>query len=195
MAEGRWARALHSRLLRGIAVGLVLTVVVLVAAAAWLWSLALSDECEELQRADLSIDELVAIKRRVDDYRRDPTAPLHLSGREASFLLREQWRYPVFVSLGDDRVRVQATVPDDRGCYNVHFEGRVSVQQGVAAVRASSLVVGRLDLTPWIDGRSFEVRPADLSGPHASFLLEQMILLQVEGDEVAVRVEDPKALK
>jgi hypothetical protein len=186
---------LRSRFLRGVAVGVLLTLLTLAGGGLYLWSLALSDECEELQRADLSIDELVAIKRRVDAYRRDPSSTLHLTGREASFLLREQWRYPVFVSLEGEQMRVQATIPDDRGCYNVHFQGHVSVDDGVAAVRATHLDVGELDLTGWIAERSFEVQPADLSGPHASFLLDQMTLLEVADGQVAVQVEDPKALK
>ncbi len=184
-----------SRFLRGVAVGVGATLVTLSVGAAYAWSLAVSGSCGDLERADLSIDELVAVKRRVDAYRRDPSTALHLSGREASFVLREQWRYPVFVALHGDELELNAQVESASGCYDIGFRGQVTVDAGVAQIVPSALRVGDLDLSRWAAGHGFQLRPTHLSTGHASALLGQMTHLHIADGEVALRVEDPGALK
>ena len=189
------AELLRSRFLRGVVVGVGLTLLGVGLGLGWLWSRAVAPECAELRREDLSIDEMVAIKRRVDDYRRDPSTPLELSGREASFLVREHLRLQAWLGVQGDEVAVDLRIPERQRCYNVSFHGQVEVVDGVAHVVPSSLVVGRLDLTWWAGGSSYEIRSGQVGEEAAADLLEHVTSMRVVQGRIALEVDDPEILK
>lgn len=164
-------------------------------ATSWLWSRALSRECATLEREDLSLEEMVAIKRRVDAYRRDLEGSLELSGREASFLVREYLRVPGWLAVEADALHLELRIPDGQECYNVSFEGRVGVLDGVAAVEPERLVIGQLDLTRLLRGRSIELRGRQLGSASVAALLDHTTSLQIHEDTIELRVDDPEALR
>lgn len=185
-----------ARFLRGVVVGVCLTLLPLVGLSAWTWSAAVSEACAELPREDLSIDEMVSIKQRVDAYRRDPSRPLELSGREASFLVREHLGVRGWLTIEGDEVRMELRLPSGGRCYDVSFRGAVDARSaGAVGVVPSSLVVGRLDLSWWAAGRRIEILPAQVEGEAAAALVGHLTALQVQDGRIALEVDDPETLK
>src|SRR5687767_5439710 len=121
---------LRSRFLRGVVVGVASTLLVLIAMAGYGWSRARSSECAELPREDLSLREMAQLRRRMDVYKRDPVSTLILSGREASFLVREEFRLQAWLGIEGAQVHLEARVPEHGRCWNLAFQGRVEVERG-----------------------------------------------------------------
>ena len=186
---------LRSRFLRGVAVGVGITLLAAVVGVGWVRSRALSSECADLRREDLSIDEMIAIKRRVDDYRRDPSRPLELSGREASFLVREHLRMQAWLGVSGDQIELDLRIPTRERCYDVAFLGTLEVVDGVAHLVPTSFVVGRLDLSWWAGGSAYEIGSGQVSEPGAARLLAHVTSLKVAQGRIAIEVDDPEILK
>lgn len=178
--------------------GLALTTYgILCLVASWLYSRAGPAECRSITRADLSLAEMGAIKRRLEAYRGDPSHPLALSGDEVSFLLADNLRYPVFVRVDGDEVSAELSVPEagSRRCYNIDFRGRIEVDEGLARLVPSELVVGHLDVSGWLAGRNLWVDRADIAGEHAANLLEQLRQLRVVDGRLQLEFEDVNDLE
>jgi hypothetical protein len=182
------------RFLAGVAVGVLGTLAALLALAVGLRSLAISEECATLPRELLTVDEMVALRQRVDDYVADPSAPIAFSGREASFVVREILGVPAWVDAEGSDVSAQFRVPSGTRCYDVSFRGTFDVKDGVAHVVPSSLVVGRLDLSPLAAGRPYAFAPARVDSEPARDLLGHVVRLWVSDGIVKFHVDDPSAL-
>lgn len=183
----------RSRGRRVLRAAIVLSLAILVVgggALAWLYAQVAPGECRTLQRADLSIEEIIAIKQRVEAHQLDRSAPLRLSGREASFLLADTLRYPVHIAVDGSEVGAELALPAGKAerCYHVDFHGSVVVEEAVAVVVPSRLVVGELDLSGWVGGRAVELGPDDLR-EHAGQLLARMRQLQVEDGHLLVDID------
>lgn len=182
---------------RRIALGIFL---VCVGASAWLaaWALHLARPaaCQPMPMSDLSLDEMISVKRRIQAHERDPSATMALTGAEASFLLRDNLNYPVQIAVHEDTVSARLALPDETGrCYNVAFEGHVDVRDGVAHVVPASLVVGDLDLTPMLAGTSMAIDPRDVTSEHVRALLSHVRVLEIVDGHLVVRIDDLKALR
>jgi hypothetical protein len=185
----------RSRFVRGVVVGVAISVMVGVGVVLTLRSMALSPECADLRREDLTLDEMIAIKRRVDGYRRDPSGALVLSGREASFIVREHLRVQAWLGVNGDEIEVDLRIPQAQRCYDVTFHGQVEVADGVVRVVPTVIRVGRLDLTWWAGGTPYEIRSEQVSEEAAADLLGHVVSLQVDEGTIAVRLDDPEILK
>lgn len=163
----------------------------------WVYAQVRPVHCEPFAVSDLSIEEMIAIKRRVEQYERDPSAPLTLNGREASFLLADNMRYPVRVALDGTEVEAELAVPQ-RGterCYNIDFRGKVTIDEGVARVVPSRLTIGELDLSGWLAGTQLVVEDTDLSGEHARRLLSRTRHLEVIDSHLLVQIDDMRSFR
>ena len=188
-----WVRR-HGRFLRGVLVGVVLTLLAVSGLGALAWSRARSAGCDALPREDLSLREMAQLRRRMDAYKGDPDLPLTLSGREASFLVREQFELPAWLAIEGAQVHLEARLPEEGGrCWNVGFRGRVEVEEGVAHVVPTSFTVGQLDLGWLVRGRRFAVPDAVLAapGPEAAELAEHVVSMQIADGTMFVKVDDP----
>lgn len=167
--------------------------------SSWAVAAAGPSACMDLQQAEFAtIEELVVTKEKVLAYERDPEGnELALSGKEASFLLADNLKYPVWIETRADELYVQFALPedDDDHCYNIEFQGQVSVRDGLAHVVPSTVRVGNLDLSRFVAGRPVDASPDDLTGPEAKRLLTQTLHLRVEDDTIHVAVDDPRSLR
>lgn len=160
------------------------------------------DPCMDLRQAQFTIDELIGTKDKVLAYEAEPEGELALSGKEVSFVLADNLKFPVWVETRGDELFVQAALPVEPAtdeaprCWNVEFQGAVTVAGGQATVVPTALTVGHLPLSLLVAGRRFDVAPTDLeASPSARQLLEQVVRLSVASDEVLVSVRDPRSLR
>jgi len=180
--------------LRGVAIGVVVSVAAGCAIVGWAWSMASQPGCVELQRADLSLSEMVEVKLKVDESERAGSSPLEFSGRETSFLMREVLQLPVFVDVSGDEMVVQAAIAREDYCYNVDFRGEVTVTNGVAVVRPTRVRIGDLDLSRWVNG-AWSLGPVLLGDSSAGELMSHLERLEVHADRVSIKVDDVGALR
>lgn len=165
--------------------------------AAWLlWFLARSEACAELPREDLSLQEMGQLRRALDRYKSDPTIPITLTPRQASFLLREEFKLMAWLTVAGDQVRLEARLPEDDGtCWNVEFRGHVVVEDGVAHLVPSDVSVGRLGLGWVLRGRQLDLRPEQVREPKAAELLSHLTRVRVEDGWFRVEVDDPRWIR
>lgn len=130
------------------------------------WTLAQSDTCDVWEPVDITIEELIALKRRKNAWQAamDDTAWFDMSDTEVNFLLRGMTDYEILASFQGDVVEAHITAPNPQGCYNVRYRGVAAVHDGVVIVVPETLIVGRLDLTAWVAGRRFSADGPQLTG-------------------------------
>lgn len=164
-------------------------------AAFWAWGKALSTDCKGIAKADLTMTQLIALKRRLSDYQQhasEAAANIQMSGDEMSFYVSQQLDIRARLAFEGDRLVAKVIVPArNTTCYPVDFTGQVTVSEGVATVTPTSLKVGSLDLSPVAAGLAFEITADQLEGK-AALLLANTEDLKVAGDKAYVRLDDPK---
>jgi hypothetical protein len=176
----------------------VLVLVVIVGSAIWLSSLyagALSPECETWPRIEMPIEEVIALKRRLEAYQQDedPSATLVLTGDEVTALLREEMDYGIRLVLLGDRIEATVVVPAEGGCYNVHYTGRLRVEERVAKLEPEVLTVGTTDLSDWMRGGLYEVDAEmleDRVDPYVIRALENTERIEVVDGQMRLRLYD-----
>jgi hypothetical protein len=156
---------------------------------------AFDAECRDLPREELSLAEMGQLRRLVDRYKSDPSRPLSLSGRQASFLLREEFEIPMWMDVRGSELSVELRVPQAGRCWNVSYQGDLSVTDAVATLRPRALRVGHLALTPLVDGVALRVEPHQVSLPRAAELLGHTTHLALSADGLDVQVDDPVWLR
>jgi hypothetical protein len=178
---------------RAWALGLLLVLGGVSALALLLVRKIVATECAELPREDLSLGEMAQLRRRLDAYKHSPEAPLVLSAREASFLVREQFEILAWIGIEGTEVHLETRLPDDGRCLNVTFRGSLGMQERVAKVVPTSLWLGSLDLSWLVAGREMAVPESivNVPGPKAAELFSHVISLEVAEGSVMVRVDDP----
>lgn len=182
-----------SRFMRGVAVGVSITLAALVGVTAIVWSRAVDERCETLPRADLSLQEMADIKLKVDASEREGSTPIEFSGREASFVVRDVLGLPIYIDVDGDEMVAQAAVQRASSCYNVYFKGRVAVSDGVVSIVPRELRVGAVDLSWWVARRAFG--PGVLREAGADELISHVERLDVAEDRLTVKVDDVGALR
>ncbi len=189
-------KALRNRVVRiGLGFGMAAVGVTSVGMA-WAIEAAKPTTCMALEKADLSLQEIVAVKRQVDAHDgEDTTTALRLSGREATFILAEHFEYPVWVSVHDDEVEARLALPDNGHCYNIEFQGQVHVDHGVASVVPSHLLIGRLDLSTLFGGKRIELGATTIKAESVAGLLTKTQQLTVEEDRIVVELDDVAGLQ
>jgi len=180
---------------RVAAVGLLVVLALGTLGSSFAWSLALSEECRRLERVDLSIEEMVDLKQKVDDAVREGRNDVVLSGDETSFVLREFLRLPVYVQVEAGEVLMQAAVPRNDQCYNIDYRGAFTIAEGSAHLRPRILTIGELELADWV-GEELALAPERvLDDPETLDLFAHLQRVEVDGDEVVVEVDDLEALR
>ena len=159
----------------------------------------LSTRCRVLERVDLEVDEIVALKDRWKAYVRSEhdDAALELTPREATFLLRGESKVGVWLDGHDETLDVLMTVPSGKGCYNVEFTGQVTVAKGLAVMDVERLEVGGRDLSDLaglggaLGGSKQAVSPEDIEDPDVAAALSNIDSLQVHQGRLHIRFIDP----
>jgi hypothetical protein len=194
-----WRRLSDSRFLRGVVVGSLATLALVGGVATWAYTRASASECTELPREDLSLREMGQLHRRIEKYKhRERPSPLILSGREASFLLREEFGLPAWLSIDGSEVRVVAQVEEGERCWGLGYRGQVELEHGAVNLQPDELTIGRLDVSWLVRGRTFVIPvgdpPAEVDeGPRARLrdIAGHLLTMQVADGSVFVRVDDP----
>ena len=159
---------------RRLVVGLATASAVLVGAVAGLWFWAdshlRSPHCEVRDSAVLSLDELAALKRRVDGHLADAER-LTIGAMELEFLLSSSdLRHP-YVEMVDEEVLLRFGIPVDSGCYNVGLRGQIAVDDGALVIVPRWLAVGSWDLSGWVQGRPLRWQPDEVPHPQLASAL------------------------
>ena len=182
----------RSRLARLAAVAFVASGVALALAATLVYSRVVSETCQDVEIVDISIEDLIALKRRKEAYQIDPfNNELGLTGEEVSFLMRGNFEGGARVWFTDGLTEVRATVPREGGCYNLYFSGDLRVDAGTVNIQPEEMSVGDLDLTPWLAGRVYSLRPEDFEDPLLIEQLHNTTRIEVRGDQLFIEVHDP----
>jgi hypothetical protein len=181
-----------------VGLGVLGSVLVMLVAAtlgsSWVWSRMLQPTCRDIARPDLSLQEMVDVKLKVDESERQGSAPIRLSGREATFVLRDVLRLPMRVDVEDDQVHFEAAMPYRDACYNIDYQGRAALADGVATLEPSRFRVGDLDVTNVAEGPTPIARLGWVS-PDIVEVLGHLESLEVEGAELVVHIDDVRALR
>ena len=130
---------------------------------------ARSPTCDEVERVDLTLEEMGKIKRKVDMHRLG--SPLAISAEEASFILNDHLRVPVHLQTKHNELLAHLAVPDNGRCWNVVFQGTIDVHEGVAEIKPRILQVGGFDLSAFAHGRTLQLDHRDLGEHPARKLL------------------------
>ena len=165
--------------------------------ASYVYLIAGPARCEVLQPTDLTMDQLLQVKRKVTDYEANPSGEIHLDGNEASFILADNLKYPVKIAVAGEQMEADLLIRAEgqERCYSVAFTGSIEVDNGRATVIPSRLMVGALDLSWLARGQTFKI-DRDLVGIGAAGdMLEQTERLRVEDGQLHVNLEDPRRLR
>lgn len=131
------------------------------------WSAAVSDTCDTWAPVDISIEDLITLKRRKNAWQAsmEDDAALVMSDREVNFILRGTTPYELLATFEGDHIRARLTVPlDGGGCLNVTFAGKAHVARRVVTFVPEQLLVGEVDLTPVLGGRSIDLTADQAEG-------------------------------
>ena len=182
--RSRWTRWL-------LALGMALLCTALI-----VYSMALkwvmSEECVALPEVELTIEDMIAIKKRREVYRksRDLNASLRLTGREVTFLLADTKRIAIWMRVDGDQVHLRFSQPVEGGCYNVDFTGVISVKDGVAVAVPERLQMGERDLSSLLGGRTFTFEASDIRDPFVAENLANIRTLEVSDGSLELRFID-----
>jgi len=165
--------------------------------ASYVYLIAGPSRCEVLQPTDMTMDQLKQVKRKVTDYEANPNGEIHLDGSEASFILADNLKYPVKISVDGEEMVASLLIRADQQerCYNVQFTGSVAVEDGNATVVPSQLMVGGLNLSWLFGGRTFHIDPEVVGKGAAGQMLEQTETLRLEDSQLHIDLEDPRRLR
>lgn len=162
--------------------------------SSWAWNQMLQPACREIARPDLSLQEMVDVKLKVDESERQGSAPIRFSAREATFVLREVLRLPMRVDVTDGHLHFEAAMPYRDACYNVDYQGVAEIAGGVATLHPAAFHVGDLDVASLATGPTPIARLAWVSAD-AMEALGHVESLRVEGSEIIVDIDDVRAIR
>ncbi len=178
----------------GLGGGVVVVLLGLTVTSSYLWGQMLQPDCREIARPDLSLQEMVDVKIKVDESERQGSAPIRLSGREATFLLREMLRMPMHVEIDDGSIHLEAALPYRDACYNVDYLGGAALDGGLAHLEPDRFVVGTIDVADWVGGTT-DVATLGWVSPDAVEMLAHVESVHIEGGEIIVDIDDVRALR
>lgn len=150
--------------------------------------------CEVKKHRELSIDELIAVKKRLTAYRKNPDEGIRLSSAELAMVIEDQTSAPVFLQIEDASFRAElALAKDEQGCWPVAVEGEVSIEDSKAFVIPHGLVLGALDLSSFVDGLRVELLPEHMPSARSANLLSKTRAAAVVDGGIRVELADPNA--
>jgi hypothetical protein len=161
----------------------------------YVWSHVTPVDCVAQGTTDMSMDELVSVTRRLRAHGKEPSEDLTLTGKEATFLLNDNLRLPLRVDTRGEEVIVRVQVKEKAKCYDIEFQGEVEVDDGVAVVVPSRLVLGSLDVSAFTKGYRISIGSWLNRNSRASELLQKTDKLTVENDQFQVRIEGVQELR
>ncbi|TVQ91311.1 MAG: hypothetical protein EA397_09620 [Deltaproteobacteria bacterium] len=163
----------------------------------------LSARCEPIERVELSIDDIVALKRRWKRFLRasaQELAHFDVSPAELAFLLSGESSADIALQATGDRLVARAAVPMASGCYNIYFQGGFRIDEGVAILEVERLVIGDTDISDLgalggaLGGSRQVVAPEDLQDEDLAGRLRNIQRLRIEEGRVRVRFVDTEAV-
>jgi len=165
--------------------------------AAYVYLVAGPNTCVTITPTDLSMAQLKRVKKKVSTYQANPQGEIHLDADEASFILADNLKYPVAMTFDGKQMAADIMIRTEERerCYAVRFTGQVEVDQGLAKVTPSKLMVGKLNLSWLTSGQTFEIDKMLVGDGAAGDMLEQTESLRVENSQIHVELEDPRRLR
>ena len=154
---------------------------------------ARSPTCDEVERVDLTLQQMGQIKRKVDMHRLGN--PLAITAEEASFILNDHLRVPIHLKTQHNELLAHLAVPDDGRCWNVVFQGTVDVHKGVAEIKPRVLQIGSVDLSAFAHGRTLQLDHRDLGEHPARKLLASTQRLTHKDGTLVMEIDNIAALK
>jgi len=182
----------RSWVVRGVAIGLAVAFVGLALYGNALYRRALADECVPLPPIDLTMDELIAVRKRVQAYQVDPApeAALVLGAAEIGAVYGDGESLTFRILMLGDRARIDLTLPTEGGCWNVVYAGQVSVDKGLMTLIPDELKVGDTDLGPFVRHRRLTLRSEQVPDDTLSKLLGNTSTMWVEDGFLHVRLSN-----
>jgi hypothetical protein len=158
---------------------------------------AAPEPCQAVPATHLTMDQLKAVKKKLANYRANPKEGIRLDSKEASFILADNLKYPVEMSFDGKQLAAHLLVRSEteRRCYDVHFQGQVEVDAGLAKVVPTELMVGTLNLSWFAGGQTFLIDHMVFGEGAAADMLQQTQRLRVEDGTIHVDLEDPKRIR
>lgn len=162
----------------------------------------LSARCDVFERVDLSIDDIVDLKKRWKAFLResDSNPRFDLSPSEIAFLLSGESEIDIALVVEHDELVARIAVPMPRGCYNIRFRGQLRIDDGLAVVEPKQLVIGGTDISELgalggaLGGSRQVIGPDDLQDEDLAARLRNIQSLRIEGGQVRVSFVDPHAV-
>jgi len=153
--------------------------------------------CTSIEPTELTMAQLKTIKKKVATYWADPTGGIQLDADEASFILADNLKYPVTMKFDGHQMAANLLIRsgEQERCYTVRFRGNVAVDDGLATVTPSELMVGQLNLSWFAGGQTFQIDRVLMGGGPAGDMLQQTQKLRVEDGQIHVDLEDPRRLR
>ena len=167
------------------AIGLVLV---------WLLQQAQAGDCTVSVHPELSIDELIAVKKRFMAYREHPDDGMQLTGSELAMLLEDQAGTPVFLEIEGEAFRAEAALAKqaDR-CWPVRVSGRFRIDDSKVFVVPETLEIGAVDFTRMVEGVPVELLPEHMPNARSANLLQKTRAAAVVDGRLTVQLRDPNA--
>lgn len=175
------------------AVGLTLGVGL---AAAVLVGLARSGSCEVHRHEPLSVDKLIAVRKRFDAYRDNPDEGIVVDDQELAMLIEDAADVPLYLHLDGEWVGGSIAFPAfGGGCWAVAFHGLLTVDDGRATFTPDALSVGALDLSLIFAGRPWVLQPEQMPSKRVAWFLQHTRHAEVHADQMEVDLMAPSTFR
>ncbi|MBN2800838.1 MAG: hypothetical protein JXX28_17005 [Deltaproteobacteria bacterium] len=186
-----WVAALSGR---GAKVFAALVLVMLVGFGMYanhLWNAAQLGRCPAVRSSDLPMQDLIALKRRIESYQRDPDedAMVSLSPLEMSFLLQDTSDYQLYLDIRDEEVSAEVFRQVEGGCVTVVFDGSLTVVDGVLHLQPRTLRIGEADLTAFAV-MGLRISASHLRDPEMGRLLSNVARMRIRDGQIQLAFRD-----
>lgn len=150
--------------------------------------------CEVRKHRELSMDELIAVKKRLTDYRKDPSQGIQLTSEELAMVIEDHTSAPVFLDIEDGSFRAElALAAQQERCWPLVVGGQVSIEDSKAFVVPTQLHLGALDLSTFVAGLRVELLPEHMPSARSANLLSKTRAAAVVDGNITVELLDPDA--
>ena len=117
--------------------------------------------CADIPPPDLSIQHWGDLRARLRAYQNDetPDAYITLEADEIVAIYDDAVSYDLLLEFKGDRTRAKIKFPLESGCYQIEFEGKVSIEGNVAQMVPTKLKLGAMDLAGTMGSRRYLIGP------------------------------------
>lgn len=175
-----WVALQASRGAKGLAAMVVIALIGTGMYVNAIWGKAQVAACPPYGRTDITMGELIAVKKRMDAYQRDgdPAATLWMSATELGFLLQDYSTFAVHLDVHGEVVSAVLFREIPEGCSLVRFEGTLEVDDGILFLKPSYFQIGEADLSLFTRF-GLRVRARQLRDPTMGRILANMERMRV----------------